>query len=46
MPLNSSSIAIPKKNARRRKQALNFTSPSPAVCSANLPLKIFVGLVD
>jgi hypothetical protein len=29
MPLATSNIAIPKKNARRTNQALNFTSPIP-----------------
>jgi len=31
MPLASSNIANPNKNARRRNQALSFTSLSPVV---------------
>jgi hypothetical protein len=33
IPVASSNIANPKKNARRRKQALNFTLPSPEILS-------------
>jgi len=38
MPLACSHIANPRKNAIRRNQDLNFTSPSPVALGQSLPL--------